>query len=86
MGRFFLFFLFWRNMMKMKITKIPRQLALFQDNDEIPQNNEPYRPLFFDFKRDGDKNSVIPNPTWKIPDWLKIPTDDPNWMPDEYAM
>ena len=31
-----------------------------------------------------DFSVTIPDPTWKIPEWLALPTDDPEWMPDIY--
>ena len=36
---------------------------------------------FFDFERDGDAARCVPNPGTVIPDWLLLPTDDPEWVP-----
>jgi len=38
----------------------------------------------FDFERDGDHARMIPDPIWKSPEWLALPTDDPEWMPEQY--
>lgn len=70
-----------------------QQFALFHD-DDLKQSqkwrisavsDEIISAYDFDFERDGDRASVIPDPTWKIPPWLALPTDDMEWMPDEYA-
>jgi hypothetical protein len=43
-----------------------------------------YQIAPFDFVRDGDAASCVPEPGGVIPAWLALPTDDPAWMPDSY--
>lgn len=40
----------------------------------------------FDFERDGDHARTIPDPNYRPPEWLSLPTDDPAWMPEQYRL
>lgn len=35
----------------------------------------------FDFLRDGDRAALALPPEKPIPEWLRLPTDDPDWQP-----
>jgi hypothetical protein len=41
----------------------------------------PYRVAWFDFERDSDLTRMVPQPCWKPPEEIALPTDDPDWQP-----
>jgi hypothetical protein len=48
-----------------------------QHNLFAPAKEPPPEP--FEFLADGPE--CEPDPTWTPPDFLKLPTDDPDWAP-----
>lgn len=42
----------------------------------------PIAVAFFDFERDGDATRCTSPPNWQIHEELRLPTDDPDWLPD----
>lgn len=44
----------------------------------------PPRPMVVDdFRFDGSDPRLVPQPGVVIPEHLKLPTDDPDWMPEK---
>lgn len=64
--------------------KRPAQPDLFARPSRVPgaaQRASPDAIEPFDFLTMGDATRLVPQRGWVVPEVLRLPTDDPEWMP-----